>query len=54
MKTAKDYLEEANAVVPKISIEEGIAKHKAGTLSSSTYVTAPKSQRRGQSQVRNW
>jgi len=24
MKTAKDYLEEANAVVPKISIEEGI------------------------------
>lgn len=30
MKTAKDYLEEANAVVPKISTEEGIARHKAG------------------------
>lgn len=30
MKTAKDYLDEANAVVPKISTEEGIAKHKAG------------------------
>ncbi len=30
MKTANDYLEEANAVVPKISVEEGIAKHKAG------------------------
>ncbi|MGI9366225.1 MAG: rhodanese-like domain-containing protein [Rhizobiaceae bacterium] len=29
-KTAKDYLEEANAVVPKISTEEGIARHKAG------------------------
>ncbi len=30
MKTATDYLEEANAVVPKISAEEGIAKHKSG------------------------
>ena len=27
MKTAKDYLEEAHAVVPKISTEDGIAKH---------------------------
>ena len=30
MKTAKDYLKEANAVVPKISVEEGKAKHAAG------------------------
>ena len=30
MKTAQDYLDEANAVVPKISSEEGIAKHSAG------------------------
>lgn len=30
MKTAKDYLDEANAVVPKITSEEGIAKHAAG------------------------
>lgn len=30
MKTAADYLEEANAIVPKISVEEGIAKHQAG------------------------
>ncbi len=30
MKTAQDYLDEANAVVPKISPEEGIAKHSAG------------------------
>ena len=30
MKTATQYLEEANAVVPKISPEEGIAKHAAG------------------------
>lgn len=30
MKTAKDYLDEANAVVPKISSEDGIAKHAAG------------------------
>ena len=30
MKTAQNYLDEANAIVPKISIEEGIAKHKAG------------------------
>ena len=31
MKTAQDYLDEANAVVPKITSEEGIAKHAAGT-----------------------
>ena len=30
MKTAQDYLDEANAVVPRISTEDGIAKHKAG------------------------
>lgn len=30
MKTATHYLEEANAVVPKISVEDGIAKHAAG------------------------
>lgn len=30
MKTAQDYLDEANAVVPRISPEEGIAKHAAG------------------------
>lgn len=30
MKTAKDYLDEANAAVPRISTEEGIEKHKAG------------------------
>ena len=30
MKTAKDYLEAAHAVVPKISVEEGQAKHAAG------------------------
>ena len=30
MKSAKDYLEEAHAVVPKISTEDGIAKHQAG------------------------
>ena len=35
MKTAQDYLAEANAVVPKISPEEGIAKHKEG---GSTFV----------------
>ena len=29
-KTAKDYLDEAHAVVPKISTEEGIAKHETG------------------------
>ncbi|MBO6509112.1 MAG: rhodanese-like domain-containing protein [Roseibium sp.] len=29
MKTAKDYLDEANAVVPRISTEEGIERHKA-------------------------
>ena len=30
MKSAKDFLEEANAVVPKISVDEGVAKHAAG------------------------
>lgn len=30
MKTATDYLEEAHAVVPKISTEDGIKKHQAG------------------------
>ena len=30
MKTAKDYLAEANAVVPKISFEDALAKHQAG------------------------
>ena len=30
MKTAKDYLEAANAIVPKISVAEGIAKHATG------------------------
>ena len=30
MKTANAYLEEANAIVPKISVEEGIEKHKGG------------------------
>lgn len=29
-KHAKDYLEEANAVVPKISVEDAIARHGAG------------------------
>ena len=31
MKTAKDYLEEANAVVKKIEVAEAIEKHKAGS-----------------------
>ena len=30
MKTSKDFLSEANAVVPRISVEDGIARHKAG------------------------
>lgn len=30
MKTAQIYLDEAHAVVPKISTEAGIAKHRAG------------------------
>jgi rhodanese-related sulfurtransferase len=30
MKTAKDFLEEAHAVVPKISTADGIAKHQSG------------------------
>lgn len=31
MKTAQDFLDEANAVVPKITVEEGIAKHAQGS-----------------------
>jgi rhodanese-related sulfurtransferase len=30
MKTASHYLEDAHAVVPKISAQDGIARHKAG------------------------
>lgn len=30
MKTAKEFLADANAVVPRISPNEGIAKHEAG------------------------
>ncbi len=30
MKSAKDFLNEAHAVVPKITSEQGIEKHKAG------------------------
>ena len=30
MKTLKDYMEEANAAVPRISSEEGIALHQQG------------------------
>ena len=30
MKTAKDYLDEANAVVPQMDTQDAIAKHKAG------------------------
>ena len=30
MKHAKDYLEAANAVVPRITVEQGIEIHKAG------------------------
>ena len=32
MKHAKEYLEEANAVVPKLSFEEAKAKYDAGAL----------------------
>ena len=35
MKTAKDYLEEANAIVPRISAADGISKHNAG---GSTFI----------------
>ena len=31
MKSAKDFMEDANAVVPRMSAEEAIAKHKAGS-----------------------
>lgn len=30
MKRSSHYLDEAHAVVPKISVEEGIARHRAG------------------------
>ena len=30
MKTAQDYLAEANAVVPKIEFDDALAKHQAG------------------------
>jgi rhodanese-related sulfurtransferase len=30
MKSAKDFMEEANAVVPRMGAEDAIAKHKAG------------------------
>lgn len=30
MKTAKDFMEEANAVVPRMSAEDAIAKYNAG------------------------
>ncbi len=30
MKTSKDYLEEANAVVPKIAFEDAMEKHRGG------------------------
>ena len=35
MKTAKDYLEEANLVVKKIDVNEAIEKHK---LKSSIFI----------------
>jgi len=31
MKTAKDYLDEANAVVPKMPASEAVMRHAAGT-----------------------
>ena len=31
MKTAKDYLEEANAVITRIGSEDAVAKHATGT-----------------------
>ena len=31
MKTAQDYLQAANAAVPKLDVEDGIAKHKQGS-----------------------
>ena len=40
MKTAKDYLDEANAVVPTVTPEEGISIHAGGEAVLSTYVTA--------------
>ena len=30
MKTAKDFMDEANAVVPKMGVEDAIAKHATG------------------------
>ena len=32
MKTAKDYLDEANKVVKKIDVNEAIEKHKSSPL----------------------
>ena len=32
MKTAKDYLTEANSVIERISPSEGIERHKSGDL----------------------
>ena len=34
MKHATDYLEEANAVVPRITAEQGIEIHKGGSALS--------------------
>ena len=31
MKTAQDYLDEANAAVPKIAFDDAVAKHRAGS-----------------------
>ena len=31
MKAAKDFLEEANAIVPRLSAEDAVAKYKAGS-----------------------
>ena len=32
MKTSKDYMTEANAVVPRLSFDEALAKHSAGAV----------------------
>ena len=48
MKTAQDYLAEANAVVPKIAVEEAIARHTAGAaalLMSATAAILPRPER---------
>ncbi len=31
MKTAQDYLQAANAAVPKLNVKDGIARHEQGT-----------------------